>query len=175
MSSRNGLHWPKRGLSGPARPTSGKVIQALFNILGPLDRLRFLDLFSGSGRVARRAWELGAEVTAVEMDGRYCREICTGEEAIRVVKSDVRRFVQRAAKDGDSYHVVFADPPYCMGWVEELMDLFAVNRSIIKTGGTLVLEHSVREPLPGNLLRDDRIYGETVLSFFWDWDGGDGV
>ncbi|MCX7828637.1 MAG: RsmD family RNA methyltransferase [Thermanaerothrix sp.] len=173
MRSRR-VNGSKPSVDGPARPTSGKVIQALFNILGPLDGLRFLDLFSGSGRVARRASEMGAKVTAVDINGRYCREISGCGWEIRVVKGDVRRFIQRAARDGDSYHVVFADPPYCMGWVGELMDLFSANRSIIKTGGTLILEHSVREPLPEDVVRDDRVYGETVLSFFWRWEGGDG-
>ena len=35
-----------------ARPTSGLVLQALFNILGPGAGRSFLDLFSGTGRVA---------------------------------------------------------------------------------------------------------------------------
>ena len=42
-----------------ARPTSGKVLQALFNILGDIRGKAFLDLFSGTGRVARSARECG--------------------------------------------------------------------------------------------------------------------
>ena len=52
------------------RPTSGKTRMALFNILeasGHMSGARFLDLFSGTGGVARAALERGAEsVVAVE-------------------------------------------------------------------------------------------------------------
>lgn len=163
-------------LFGRGRPTSGKVLQALFNILGDINGLSFLDLFAGSGRVTRRALELGALVTAVELDGLYCREISVSAPCAKVVRGDVRRFIPRAAKAGESYHVVFADPPYCSGWVTELLGLIADNPSIVITGGILVIEHSLREPVPGWApLRDDRVYGETVLSFFYPWHGGDGV
>ena len=42
------------------RPTSGKVMLALFNILGNIHGKSFLDLFSGSGRVAAPARRTGA-------------------------------------------------------------------------------------------------------------------
>nr|HPK06238.1 RsmD family RNA methyltransferase [Aminivibrio sp.] len=42
-----------------ARPTSGKVLQALFNILGDIRGKAFLDLFSGTGRVAGFARRFG--------------------------------------------------------------------------------------------------------------------
>ncbi|MFA5671275.1 MAG: RsmD family RNA methyltransferase, partial [Synergistaceae bacterium] len=43
------------------RPTTGKVMQALFNILGPLNGNSFLDLFSGSGQIALNAYKRGAD------------------------------------------------------------------------------------------------------------------
>ena len=43
------------------RPTTGKVMQALFNILGPLRGKSFLDLFSGSGQIALNAYKRGAD------------------------------------------------------------------------------------------------------------------
>ena len=51
------------------RPTSGKVLLALFNILGNIHGKSFLDLFSGSGRVAATARLKGASpVVLVESD-----------------------------------------------------------------------------------------------------------
>ncbi len=48
------------------RPTAGRVLLALFSILGNVDGGRFLDLFAGTGRVGRAALERGASVTWVE-------------------------------------------------------------------------------------------------------------
>ena len=42
------------------RPTAGKTLGALFSILGPLSGMSFLDLFSGTGRVAKEARARGA-------------------------------------------------------------------------------------------------------------------
>jgi 16S rRNA G966 N2-methylase RsmD len=64
--------------------------------------------------------------------------------------------------------VVFADPPYCAGWGASLPPLAAANWDVLKPGGVFVFEHSSREPAADFLTaRDDRIYGETVLSFYW--------
>ena len=53
------------------RPTSGKVMLALFNILGNIHGKGFLDLFAGSGRVAASARLKGASpVVLVESDRR---------------------------------------------------------------------------------------------------------
>jgi hypothetical protein len=44
----------------------------------------------------------------------------------------------------------------------------AKNWSIVSPGGVFVFEHSSREtPCEIFVPRDDRIYGETVLSFYW--------
>ena len=43
------------------RPTSGKVLGALFNILGDIEGKKFLDLFAGTGRVGIEALKHGAE------------------------------------------------------------------------------------------------------------------
>ncbi len=160
--------------AGRARPTSGKVLQALFNILGPLEGVDFLDLFAGSGRVSVEAASRGARVTAVEVDRRCCEAMRT-LGGFRVVQGDVRRFILRAAREGDSYGVVFADPPYCMGWVEELLELLRGNRTVVAPGGLVVLEHSVREPIPEGLGADSRVYGETVLSFVDPFREGGGL
>ena len=59
-----------------ARPTSGKVLLALFNILGNVRDLRFLDLFSGTGQVAKTALARGASaVVAVESERSRCADI----------------------------------------------------------------------------------------------------
>ena len=50
------------------RPTAGKTLGALFSILGPLSGMSFLDLFSGTGRVAKEARARGASIVGIFHD-----------------------------------------------------------------------------------------------------------
>src|SRR5256714_15234163 len=63
--------WGGRRLRTPrgrdVRPTSDRVREALFSILGPLDGARVLDLFAGSGALGLEALSRGAtSATPVE-------------------------------------------------------------------------------------------------------------
>ena len=167
---------------GNVRPTTGKVLGALFNILRAsqdIDGARFLDLFSGTGQVAMEALSRGASsVVAVESSRVQARlinsrlsEICGEREAL-CVAADVRRAIPSLAK-GRAFSVIFADPPYGMGWGESLPKLIASHDAILAPGGLFVLERSIRDrasdasDLGGAFTgRDDRAYGDTVLSFY---------
>jgi len=60
----------------PVRPTSSKLVQTLFNIIGVVDGGSFLDLFSGTGRVAFEAANHGFEtIVAVELARRASQEL----------------------------------------------------------------------------------------------------
>lgn len=169
-----------------ARPTSAKVAAALFSILGSasLGGADFLDLFAGTGCVALEALGRGARgVLCVESDAARANAISARftkagfpAESASCVRADVRRAVPRLARDGRAFGVVFADPPYCLGWGKTLPGLIAQNWSIVATGGVFVFERSSREtPEEIFIPRDDRIYGETVLSFYWKNSAGTDV
>lgn len=158
--------------SGGVRPTTGRVMGALFNILtssGHLPGARFLDLFAGTGAISKEALRRGAaSVVAVESDRRRADAISralSGErDRARVVCADVRRSLPRLGE----FDVVFADPPYHEGWGVELPTLIAAAGGLIADGGVFVFERSSREDA-ASLARpwDDRRYGETILSFCW--------
>jgi 16S rRNA (guanine(966)-N(2))-methyltransferase RsmD len=163
-----------------ARPTSAKIISALFNILrsSSLCGAHVLDLFAGTGSVALRALEQGAEsVLCVESDADRADAISRKfagagfvPQRAFCVRGDVRRVLPRLAENipPREFGVVFADPPYCAGWGASLPPLMAISWGVVKPGGVFVFEHSSREPTADFLTaRDDRIYGETVLSFYW--------
>lgn len=164
----------KRRAAGSIRPTSSKVASALFNILrarAPLAGASFLDLFAGTGAISRMAADSGASVTAVEADraaSAAIKDAVRGKD-VRVITADVRRALPRMARDaasGRGFDVVFADPPYCMGWVDELLDLIEAN-DVVARPGILVIERSSREtPRERTTEREDRAYGETVLSVY---------
>ena len=154
------------------RPTSGKVLLALFNILGNIHEKSFLDLFSGSGKIAATAHQKGAfPVVLVEADRRRHAAIVKKlPSGVKCLCADVRRAVPKLAKNGESFDIIFADPPYNLGWGEELPNLIAANEQILARGGLFIFEHS-EEEAPAELdvglwSRDDRKYGGTVLSFY---------
>ncbi|MDR2779943.1 MAG: RsmD family RNA methyltransferase [Synergistaceae bacterium] len=172
-------------MGGAFRPTSGKVIAALFNILSSasLTGGDFLDLFAGSGAAAVEALRRGAgKVVCVESDRARAKAIserfgASGFPAERAacICSDVRRAIPRLGREetGRKFVVIFADPPYCMGWGKILPPLMAEHWRLVAPGGVFVFERSSRE-IPADIFaaRDDRIYGETVLSFYWRKEDG---
>lgn len=157
-----------------ARPTSGKVLSALMNILGSAGAIEgrpFLDLFAGTCAASIAALERGASsATAVESDARTASAAsrAASGRGVEVVRGDVRVVLPRVARSGAAFGAVFADPPYCLGWGRELPLLFEQHRGIVVPGGAFVFERSSREDAAEiSIERDDRRYGETVLSFYW--------
>ncbi len=155
------------------RPTSGKVLQALFSILGNLREAAFLDLFSGTGRVARMARDRGAcPVAAVEIlpaRVRKIRALFPGDSEFLLLGMDIRRALNFLERKNRRFDVIFADPPYGEGWPPLLGELlFPGEGGLLAPEGIAVVEHSSREELPAGseyVLCDRREYGDTVLTF----------
>lgn len=138
------------------RPTPSLVKNALFNILGDLEGLLFLDLFAGTGQIGLEAERRGAEVIYVEKDPGRAKRIRERAKG-KVVVGDVIRVLKRMKLEPD---VVFADPPYSYTRYEELI------REVLKTlkpGGVFVLEHDRRRHFNPD---EERFYGDTALSIW---------
>ena len=155
-----------------ARPTSGIVLQALFNILGPPGGRSFLDLFAGTGRVGKEALSRGfSPVVLVEISNRYAGTIerSIASQNGEVLRMDIRRALPFLLSGHKSFDVIFADPPYGTGWVERMARLSGLLSGIMKSGAVMVLEHSVRERIEPGLWEgweiSTRSYGESCLSF----------
>mgnify|MGYP002622844582 CR=1 FL=1 len=156
------------------RPTSGRVLSALFSILGgKVEGAKFLDLFAGTGRVGLEALKRGAEsVVFVENVKGRAEDIRkqAGNSNILVLSLEVRRAVSWLLKRGMRFDVIFADPPYSSGWAETLPALHGLDE-LFADDAVMVVEHSVREPMtlkdnPYNLeVISSREYGETCLTF----------
>lgn len=153
------------------RPTMGRTLAALFNILGPMSGKSFLDLFSGTGRVAAEARRLGAEIVTVELVRERAAAIrhALGRENHIQLCMDVRRAAVYLEKKGMTFDVVFADPPYEAGWMSVLPGILAEHSSLLKPNGVVVFERAAGESLdlagtPWHLSRERR-YGVSVLDF----------
>ncbi len=159
------------------RPTSGKVREALFDIVrGKIQNARFLDLYSGTGAVGIEALNEGAgEVFFVDESRGNGMKICERIKKYRdshkttVMTKKAISFIHWAALQELSFDIIFLDPPY---HTDEIMDaLAAIGASrILSREGIAVAEHFTKKPLPDTLegLRKvkEYCYGDTVLSLF---------
>jgi 16S rRNA (guanine(966)-N(2))-methyltransferase RsmD len=162
----------------PTRPTSDKVKEALFNVLGEavLDA-RVLDLFAGTGALGIEALSRGAHhATFVEADRGLCdtirRNLVTVGLAGRatVVCRDVRR--AGGALGTEPFELVLIDPPYEKGLEREAIALL-VGAKLLAPGALVVVEHASREApvLPPGAedalaLERTRVYGDTALTVY---------
>jgi len=169
-----------RGLTVPAgaRPTEGRVREALFSIWRePLERdgaCRFLDLFAGSGVVGVEAAGRGAlYVLCVDQDLGAVRAIAANAAQLGEKGVDHRRLAlpaglaRLAAERAGPFDLAFADPPYQFDAYEPLL---VALHPLLAAGAEVAVEHASRRDLPpiaGLLVRTGvRRYGESSLSFY---------
>ena len=152
------------------RPTSDRVREAAFNLIGPVDGASVLDLYAGSGALGLEALSRGAtRAVFVESDRAACRTIDRNLEKLRltgatVLCSPVETALGQEVTAGRKYDLVLLDPPY------EMTDYETLARRlprVLAEDGLLVVETAARVepelPLP---LRTSRRYGSARLSLF---------
>lgn len=166
-----------RGLTVPpgARPTEGRVREALFSIWADrLEGARLLDLFAGSGVVGLEAVGRGAlSALLIDEDLRAIKTLeanlaRVGEKTVQIRRLTLPGGLGRlVSEDAGPFDLVYADPPYNFQPYDALI---AGVAPLLATDGEIVVEHSTRRDLPvqtGTLFRvDTRKYGESSLSFY---------
>ena len=167
-----------RRLSGPEgtalRPTSDKVRQALFSILGAqVSGGRFLDLYAGTGAVGIEALSRGAATaTFVDSDPKAVRLLQKNLRACQLLdRAQVRleksaAFLEHTDDWGGPYDVLFADPPYAA--LDELEILtHAWRPGLLSKYATVIIEQDSRTELPVSIdhasLVRRYVYGDTAL------------
>lgn len=170
----NKLKSPK-GLS--IRPTSQKVREALFDIIGTsIQGACFLDLFAGSGAVGVEALSRGArkvvfiekELKCVKIIKENLEKTKNNQNAI-VYKMDYLSGLKLLAKKNYLLDYVFLDPPYNMGLVN--ISLLEISKLPILNKNSLVIaqhykKEAVNDKLNNLTLFKQKIYGECCLSLF---------
>lgn len=149
------------------RPTTERVREAVFSILGDVSGARVLDLYCGTGALGFEALSRGAaEVTLVDVDPalaeRNIEVLGVGERA-RVVRSDAAVFLHGAPPK--AFDLVLCDPPY--GLAERISsELDPLLDRALAPGGRVMLECSPANPIdlgPRFELVRERSYGESMV------------
>jgi 16S rRNA (guanine966-N2)-methyltransferase len=155
------------------RPTSDRVREAVFSMLGSVEGARVLDLFAGSGAMGLEALSRGAaHTTFVERDAAAARVVERNLEklglrdAANVLRQDAARAVRSEGAAGRSYDLVLVDAPYAE-WPSLEAGLGALLRDVVAGGGRLVVETAATtEPqLPLDLVTTRR-YGSARITVF---------
>src|SRR4051794_25207046 len=150
------------------RPTSDRVREAAFNLIGPVDGAAVLDLFAGSGAMGLEALSRGAaSATFVENDRDACRTIDRNVEklrvtGVRVVQNDV---IQALSIDRRTYALILCAPPYGYPAHDRLAPYLVRS---LAPDGLLVYETGSREEpaIEGLSTRTSRTYGSARLTLF---------
>jgi len=154
------------------RPTSERVREALFSMLGELDGETVLDLFAGSGALGIEALSRGAaKVVFVERDRRAVEalsanlaELGLGEREVEIRPGDALSALRAARKRGETYDLVFVDPPYACARALS-RELSASLPLLLRAGARVIVESDRRAPLGLGLeVRASRRYGDTTIT-----------
>ncbi|MGH7823773.1 MAG: 16S rRNA (guanine(966)-N(2))-methyltransferase RsmD [Candidatus Binatia bacterium] len=159
------------------RPTSARVKEALFNILPhDLTGMKVLDLFAGTGNLTIEALSRGA-AGAILVDSSSGSAKAIRENLSKLDLADraevwvtaVFRALRRLARGGETFDIIFLDPPYGRRLLEPSLKIIAEG-ALLRPSGVVIAEHSARERVEEKYgvlaLKDQRRYGGTLLSFY---------
>jgi 16S rRNA (guanine966-N2)-methyltransferase len=164
------------------RPTSDRLRETLFNVLGPaVVGARFVDVFAGTGAVGIEALSRGAaEVVFIENHPPAVALIRRNLESLgvrsgaAVFGADALRGLEMLAAKrkagGAPFDFVFLDPPYAAA--EEYARVLRVlgSASFLAPGSVIIAEHHKKFDLPvhfGSLTRFRILkQGDAALSFY---------
>jgi 16S rRNA (guanine966-N2)-methyltransferase len=159
------------------RPTSDRLRETLFNVLGPAvaDSL-FIDVFAGTGAIGIEALSRGAtEAIFIESYGKAIQLIRKNLESLQIqnaelIQADAVTGLEKIAARHSVADFIYIDPPY-----EKLDDYSRVldyldSSHLLAPHGTIIVEHFYKADLPSHFQRLERTrvleQGDASLSFF---------
>jgi 16S rRNA (guanine966-N2)-methyltransferase len=171
-----------RTLTGPGklriRPTSDRLRETLFNVLGPsVADSFFVDLFAGTGAVGIEAVSRGArEVAWIEASPKAVRLIRRNLDSLEIhdgaelIEAQAERGLERIALQHRVADFVFLDPPYEAVPACEAVLNFLDTSHVLAPYGLVIVEHSSKVELPLRLTRLEQTrlleQGDAALSFY---------
>jgi 16S rRNA (guanine966-N2)-methyltransferase len=168
------------------RPTTDKVKEAIFNMVGPyFSGGMGLDLFGGSGGLGIEALSRGLDrMIFVDHDVKAVQtirknvETCGLSEQAEIYRNDAERALKAIVKRGLQFQLIFLDPPYKKQKLQSLIS-FIDEHSLLETDGFVIAEHAHDIELPnqiGKLMRvKHEIYGITAVSIYAYTEKGESI
>ncbi len=159
------------------RPTSDRVKESLFNIIGYINEEDVvLDLFSGSGGIGIEFLSRGAKSCYfIDEDQNSINVIKANLEKTRLLdrsliyKNSVDRAIRTLASKNSKFNYIFLDPPYNKDYVEGTLGNIS-RENLLSESGKVIIEHESRLELKNSyfdLIKVDcRKYGDTSISFY---------
>lgn len=159
------------------RPTSDRVKESLFNILGTrLVNCAFLDLFAGTGGIGIEAYSRGAALVVFNDESAKSIKILNSNldklnisDKVKVYNADFLNTINKLANDNMKFDIIFIDPPYLKGYEKNALAQIS-EYSMLADEGIIVVEHDLEDIMPEfsgdfKLTRQNK-YGNTMISFY---------
>ncbi|MCT4786971.1 16S rRNA (guanine(966)-N(2))-methyltransferase RsmD [Exiguobacterium aestuarii] len=162
------------------RPTTDKVKESLFNIIGPyFSGGKALDLYAGSGGLGIEALSRGCD-EAIFVD-RQPKAVQTIQENLRathyeekgkIYRQDAKAVLEQLKGQQEQFKLIFMDPPYHAEEHEAFLQLIDASDMLIDVG-VIVCEHGSDVTLPERVGRFERIkeqrYSEVITISFYEY------
>ena len=160
------------------RPTSDRLRETLFNILGPaVEDSLFVDLYAGTGAIGIEAISRGArEVVFVEGHAASARliqenlKVLGATATAEVLSVSAAKGLERLAARHRMADFIFLDPPYDDKEEQLLVLEFLDDSHLLVPQGFVIVEHSSKAELPERFTRLERTrvveQGDASLSFY---------
>lgn len=154
------------------RPTTGKVREAIFNVLGDsVQGVRVLDCYAGTGALGIEALSRGAgEAVFIDAAPASGKAIVDSLSRMGLAEqgSVLRgRLPLALGSVTGRFTIVFMDPPYDEETAEETL---VGLRDVMEAEGMVVYEHGSRYNPPkypaGLELQDRRVYGDSAVAYY---------
>lgn len=161
------------------RPTSDRIKESLFNILGTMvPGRKVLDIFAGTGNLGLEALSRGAE-SAVAVDqatAPLLRENAKRThftDKLEIKSGEAMATLARLNVEKREFTLIFCDPPYHKGLWEKALQFIDQSDGLMAHDGILVVEHGADEneiPALAHLMQVmNRRYGHTTQLSFYQW------
>ncbi|EJD6402127.1 MULTISPECIES: 16S rRNA (guanine(966)-N(2))-methyltransferase [Providencia] len=167
-----GRKLPVRDSEG-LRPTTDRIKETLFNWLMPVIRdARCLDCFAGSGALGFEALSRFAQtVTFIELDKQNAQLLAENKTRLQADNATVvnNNTLNILNQSGAPFDVVFIDPPFRKGLLNETIQLLEKNQWLAEESWVYI-ESEAESPLtdiPANWqLHREKIAGQVAYRLF---------
>ncbi len=160
------------------RPTSDKIRESIFNIIGPyFDGGMSLDLYGGSGALTIEGLSRGVDkAIIVDVDSKAVEAINYNLQSldlsnrVEVFRNDSYRALKALRKRDAQFTYVFLDPPYKKQKIKKEIE-FLMEYGLLESAAMIVCEHDAVLKLPEEIgtcyrLKHEQYNSTTAVTIY---------